>query len=311
MIPPVQKLVLGTATLGLTGTREDAFRLLDAFVDLGGTIIDTAAVYNDWVPGEIGRAETILGEWRRRRPRRDGLMICTKGGHPPLADATRSRLDASSIAEDVELSLRRLGVDCLDLFYLHRDDPARPVEGILAPLRHLLDTGKIAAVGLSNWTSARVVAARRAGVVPIASNQVLGNVLCRHMSPPADPTLALLDGPALRDAEEAGTSLFLFSSQCGGYLSKRLQEADTGPNEYRNPAATKAAASIAEVASGLQIDPTALAIGFLLHFSPNIFPVIGSRTPSQLRRSMQAESVRLDATEVAELASISGFSAWR
>ena len=93
MIPPTGQLVLGTATLGGSGAREDAFRLLDAFVDLGGTIIDTAAVYNDWIPGEVRRAEGIIGEWLRRGSQRN-LFICTKGGHPLLERMDQSRLDS-------------------------------------------------------------------------------------------------------------------------------------------------------------------------------------------------------------------------
>ncbi len=222
MIPSAGQLVLGTATLGLSGTREGAFALLDAFVEMGGSIIDTAAVYNDWVPGEVRRAEGIIGEWRRAARPDAKIFIATKGAHPPLDDMGRSRLDAASITEDVEMSLRRLGVEQLDLFYLHRDEPGRPVADILGTLARLVEAGKIAAVGLSNWRSERLAAARQSGIVPIASNQVLGNVLCRKMSPPADPTVVRLDGAALRDAEATGSSLFLFSSQCGGYLSKRL-----------------------------------------------------------------------------------------
>ena len=177
MIPATGQLVLGTATLGVSSPREEAFGLLDAFVEHGGTIIDTAAVYNDWVPGEGRRAEGIIGEWMRRGPQRN-LFICTKGGHPRLGQMDQSRLDAASITADVEGSLGRLGVKRLDLFYLHRDDPDLPVEPILAPLRRLVDDGKIASVGLSNWKSERVAAARAAAIVPIASSQVLGNVLC-------------------------------------------------------------------------------------------------------------------------------------
>jgi aryl-alcohol dehydrogenase-like predicted oxidoreductase len=142
----VGQLVLGTAKLSLSGTRHEAFALLDAFVDIGGEIIDTAAVYNDWVPGEVRRAEGILGERRRGRPRAK-IFIATKGAHPPLSDMSRLRLDAASITDDVELSLSRRGVEQLDLFYLHRDDPRRPVEAILESLARLVEGGKIAAAG--------------------------------------------------------------------------------------------------------------------------------------------------------------------
>jgi aryl-alcohol dehydrogenase-like predicted oxidoreductase len=309
MIPAVQQLVLGSATLGLTGARQDAYALLDSFVELGGSIIDTAAVYNDWVPGETRRSETIIGEWLRTRPRGTAPFICTKGAHPPLSDMGHARLDEDSIVGDVEESLRRLGVERLDLFYLHRDDVGRPVEDILHTLARLRQQGKIDSIGLSNWTMPRVEAARRTGIVPISSNQVLGNVLCRRMGPLADPTVIVLDAAALHDAEASQSSLFLFSSQCGGYLGKR-GKAD-GPPEYRTPEAEVAAAAMVALAAHHGQDPTALAVAFLLAFSPRVFPVIGSRSLEQLRRSMAARNVVLDTEIVAEIARISGFAAWR
>jgi aryl-alcohol dehydrogenase-like predicted oxidoreductase len=178
-------------------------------------------------------------------------------------------------------------------------------------LARLVEQGKLASVGLSNWTSARIAAARRAGILPIASNQVLGNVLCRHMSPPRDPSVLRLDGMALADAEATDSSLFLFSSQCGGYLGKRLTQPDAGPAEYRNPVADAAALAIGEVARGKGVDPTNLAVAFLLAFSPNIFPIVGPRTIAQVRHSMAAARLRLTPAEIAEIARISGFSDWR
>ena len=67
VIPAKAEIVMGTGSFGVSGTRHDAYRLLDAYVDLGGGIIDTAAVYSDWVPGEARRSETIIGEWLRSR----------------------------------------------------------------------------------------------------------------------------------------------------------------------------------------------------------------------------------------------------
>jgi aryl-alcohol dehydrogenase-like predicted oxidoreductase len=310
MIPPTGQLVLGTANLGAAGRRGDAFALLDAFVGLGGTIIDTAAVYNDWIPGEVRRAEGIIGEWVHQN-RRKGLFICTKGGHPPLGQMDQSRLDPDSIITDVEGSLRRLGVEHLDLFYLHRDDPGLPVETMLTVLRRLVDDGKISNVGVSNWKPERVAAARAAAIVPIASNQVLGNVLCRTMNPPADPTTVRLDRRALLDAEDTDSSLFLYSSQCGGYLTKLSESNSTVRPEYQNPACYDVARRLTAMARRIGADPTNLAVSFLMAFSPNLFPVVGSRTVAQVHRSMAALRLHPTTDQVAEIAKISGLSSWR
>jgi aryl-alcohol dehydrogenase-like predicted oxidoreductase len=174
-----------------------------------------------------------------------------------------------------------------------------------------VDDGKIWNVGLSNWKPERVAAARAAAIVPIASNQVLGNVLCRTMNPPADPTAVRLDRRALLDAEDTGCSLFLYSSQCGGYLTKRSEINGTGRSEYQNSACDDVAHRLTAIARGIGADPTNLAVSFLLTFSPNIFPVIGSRTVAQVHHSMAAMGLHPTLDQVAEIGKISGFSSWR
>src|SRR6188768_166595 len=147
------RLILGTANLGLgDGGRDNAFALLDTYVELGGAVIDTASVYSNWVPGEMQRSETIIGEWMSARGNRDHLRVVTKGAHPPLAGPNTPRLDRDSIRSDVELSLRKLQTDRIDLWFLHRDDPARPAAEIVATLHELVSEGKISAIGCSNWT---------------------------------------------------------------------------------------------------------------------------------------------------------------
>jgi len=310
MVPARQQIILGTGSLGLNGTREDAFRLLDAYVDMGGEILDTAAVYSDWVPGEARRSEGVIGDWLKRKPR-PGVTVATKGAHPPVADVDASRLDPASIIGDAEGSLKRLGVERLDLYYLHRDDQRRPVAEIMGALAKLVETGKVAAVGVSNWSAARVAEARTLGIVPVASNQVLGNILSRRMGPPSDHTLVVLDAATLKDAEANQTSLTLFTSQAGGYLTKRAANAKAGSAMYQTPEAQACAAGVAVVAARLGVDPTNLGVAFLLAMSPRIFPVIGSKTVAQLTSSMAARDIRLDAATFRELAEFSGFAEWR
>jgi aryl-alcohol dehydrogenase-like predicted oxidoreductase len=149
------RIVLGTAKLGLEG-RESAFDMLDAYVELGGRHIDTAHIYSDWIPGERGRSETVLGEWLRARGNRDQLVITTKGAHPPRDNITAGRSDRASIRKDCEESLTRLGVEQVDLYYLHRDEPSRPVAEMIETLQELQREGKIKAFGGSNWQPARI-----------------------------------------------------------------------------------------------------------------------------------------------------------
>jgi aryl-alcohol dehydrogenase-like predicted oxidoreductase len=301
------RIGLGTSRLGADGTREDAYALLDAFVDLGGTLIDTAAVYSDWIPGERGRAETVIGEWLELRGSRNKVRLSTKGAHPPLDDMSRGRLDAASIRRDVEQSLRRLRTDHIDLYLLHRDDPKISVAEIFGELGRFVSEGKIGAVGVSNWDVSRIAQARTVTPAPVA-NQLLGNILCTTMNPPGDTTIRVLNGSYFRQAVSEDLALMLFSSQCrGAFLPAKRGHV---PPDYDNLATLLVVAEIAAVADDVRIDAADLAIAFLRQFSPRIIPLIGPQNVAQLRRSMQALDVQLDAATVTRLAKISGFDAF-
>jgi aryl-alcohol dehydrogenase-like predicted oxidoreductase len=148
--------------------RDAQFRALDAIVDAGCPTLDIAASY------QLGGTERFLGQWMAERKNRDSLFLITKGGHPyPVVRP--NRLSPNDITGDLHDSLRRLGVERVDLYLLHRDEPGAPLEPMLETLAMHQRAGKIAAYGVSNWTHGRIEAldalARRAGVpVPAASS---------------------------------------------------------------------------------------------------------------------------------------------
>jgi aryl-alcohol dehydrogenase-like predicted oxidoreductase len=302
------RIGLGTGRLGAVGPREDAYALLDAFVDHGGTLIDTAAVYSDWIPGERGRSETVIGEWLSLRGNRGRVQVSTKGGHPPLDDLHHGRCDPASLRHDVEQSLRRLRTDHIDLYLPHRDDPRVPVAEIIGTLGEFVDEGKIGAIGVSNWDVSRIAQARMLANGPVA-NQLLGNILCLRMNTPKDETLRVLNASSYRQAESEDLALMLFSSQClGAFLPSKLGH--TVPADYDNEASRIAIADIAALARDLGLDAGDLVIAFLLAVSPRIIPLIGPQSPAQLAQSMQGLEVRLDAATLERLKRISGWSAF-
>ena len=299
------RIGLGTSQLGAHGTRDDAYALLDAFMDLGGTLIDTAAVYSDWIPGERGRAETVLGEWLGRRGNRAKLRISTKGGHPPLNDMAHGRLDAGSLRHDVEQSLRRLQTDHIDLYLLHRDDTSVPVPEIFGVLGEFVSQGKLGAVGVSNWNVSRIAQARMLSTAPVA-NQVLGNILCLKMNPPADTTIRVLSRNYVQQAASEDLALMLFASQCRG-LFLPAKHGKPLPPDYDNAACRTAIAEIEACADDAGLDPGDVVLASLLHLSRNVIPLIGPQSVAQLTQSMRALDVRLDTATVARLARISAF----
>ncbi|RYE82141.1 MAG: aldo/keto reductase [Hyphomicrobiales bacterium] len=298
------RLILGTANLGLgEGGRDNAFAILDTYVELGGAVIDTASVYSNWVPGELQRSETIIGAWMKARGNRDHLRVTTKGAHPPLGDMTHGRCDPASLRHDVELSLRKLQTDRIDLWFLHRDDKSIPAAEIIGPLHQMIGEGKIAAIGCSNWSLPRIREAERSG--GFSANQVLGNVLCRLMTPPSDPTNYVLDAPMFHHALNNDVELQLYTSQCQGLFEKRAR-GQAAPANYANPACTAAAEQIEQIARKVGLEPGQIAIAYLTGLAPNVGPVIVPRDPDQLRYSYAAGNLRLDEATIAAIAEATG-----
>jgi aryl-alcohol dehydrogenase-like predicted oxidoreductase len=300
------RIVLGTSKLGVDG-REVAFELLDEYVRLGGRTIDTASVYSDWIPGERGRAETTVGAWLQARRNRDQLTIVTKGAHPPLNDMQQGRCDEASIRHDIDLSLSRLGIEQIDLWYLHRDELGRPVPEIVGTLRALQREGKIKAFGASNWTVPRLADALVVPGQSFVSTQVLGNVFCRIMNPLGDKTCVVLDAPAFRQALTQNLSLFLYTSTAHGYFERRAKGiAPTG--DYANAACDAAAAELGSIAAELGIGPANMILAYLLHLGPHVRTVIGPRNAEQLRAMWRVTGVSLAAKTVERIAGVAGMA---
>lgn len=151
-------LILGGNVFGWTIDRTESFRILDAFVDLGGTMIDTADVYSAWVDGHRGgESETILGEWLRQSGKRDRVLIATKVGMLPGDGG--EKLAPARIAAAAEASLGRLGTDHIDLYYAHQDDEDTPQAEYLTAFGRLIDAGKVRVLGASNFRAMRLKSA--------------------------------------------------------------------------------------------------------------------------------------------------------
>jgi aryl-alcohol dehydrogenase-like predicted oxidoreductase len=151
-------LVLGGNVFGWVANGDNAFAILDAFIDGGGTMIDTADVYSAWIPGHKGgESETVIGEWLAQRGRRDDVLIVTKVGMMPGEGG--KGLEASRIAAAVEASLKRLNTDYIDLYFAHRDDKDTPFEETLEAFAKLVEAGKVRHIGASNYEAPRLAEA--------------------------------------------------------------------------------------------------------------------------------------------------------
>jgi len=154
----VAPLAFGGNVFGWTVDEKRSFELLDAFVDFGFNLVDTANVYSAWVPGHKGgESETIIGNWLRLSGKRDKIVLATKVGIE-MGDGSKG-LKKDYILKSVEDSLRRLQTDVIDLYQSHKDDPETPLDETLSAYDTLIKQGKVRAIGASNYDASRLQAA--------------------------------------------------------------------------------------------------------------------------------------------------------
>ncbi len=323
----VSPLCLGGVSFGHPLGERDTFALLDRFVELGGNFIDTARIYSDWVPGEKRRSERVLGDWLAARGGRDRagghrgpIVIATKGAHPLIESIDLPRSSAADLRDDLEGSLRTLRLDAIDLYWLHRDDAARPVEHFIDALNVFLREGKIRAFGASNWTATRLRAANEYASASrqqgFAANQPFWCLGCQQSRPPPFTGYVKFDADAWRFHRETGLAVIPYTSQANGFFSKLAlppaqRPANFAAHDFHVPPNLAAGEIVLRLAREKRVAPSAIVLAYLWSRPFPVVPIVGSRTPEQLADSAAAIGVRLAPAELADLeaASQSGLPA--
>lgn len=311
----VSSLIFGTAQFGLKQTEPEAHALLDQYVAAGGTMIDTARIYSDWVPGETGRSERIIGDWLRTRGRsRESPLIATKGLHYHFDDPSRSRVTFEAASFDVDLSLQVLGVDAIDLYWLHRDNPEVPVSEIVDFMQTFVEGGKIRYLGASNWTVERFQAANAhaasKGYHGFMASQILYNLGSWNLRPLPDPTLVAMDRVTYTYHQETKFPVFAYSSQATGVFSKFVERGvkfDALSEDFHaTEANAQLAPTLAELARAKECSVNAIVLAYLLHQPLTLFPVIGADRSEQLNDSLSALKINLSMAELQMLEDAAG-----
>jgi aryl-alcohol dehydrogenase-like predicted oxidoreductase len=174
-------LCLGGNVFGWTASEQQSFEVLDAYAAAGGNFVDTADAYSAWVPGHSGgESETIIGRWMAARGARNRMVIATKVGMKPGLKG----LSPATIRTAAEASLQRLGIDQIDLYYAHADDPATPLAESLRAFDALVKEGKVRYIAASNYTAPRMAEAlavsSREGLVRYIALQPHYNLVNRN-----------------------------------------------------------------------------------------------------------------------------------
>ena len=297
MIPPI---VAGASRLGsvlpdrLAGRsgRERDLRTLDALVEAGCAAFDLAASY------QLGGTERLFGHWLESRRLRDRLFLVGKGGHP-YPGVRPNRLTAAALSADLESSLRRLRIERLDLYLLHRDFPGAPLDPIVRTIAAAHRAGKIGGWGVSNWSVARIEAlqsaARAEGLPPMAASSPHLSLVDWVRSPWSGSVS--IAGPAGRDARafHARTRLpvLAWSPLGGGFLTS---DAQGGPYGGPDNVARRGRARALARERGWTVAQVALAYLFSQPFP--VSAVVAASSGEKMRENVAAAGFRLTAAQV-------------
>lgn len=283
----------GTANAGLAWDHEEAFKILDLYVSLGGNVIDTARIYSDWIDGEIGRSERVIGDWIKYRGGHEDLIIMTKGGHPKLGEMHTSRLSKEEMTADLEKSLAALGIECIDVYFYHRDDLNRPVSDLVETMEEFVRIGKIKYYGCSNWSTSRMREAmdycRSKGYRGFVANQVLYNIASDYMLPYPDDTMMTMDQEMLDFHQEYPVLAMPYFSLCSGFFTKleAFGEDSVKDSPYYTDKNLKLAQLIKQLSEERNISLTQVIMGFLLTQDPPMCALAGASREDQLQDFMK------------------------
>jgi len=298
----IAPLVLGGNVFGWTADEAASFEILDAFVEAGFNMIDTADIYSKWVPGHKGgESETIIGSWLKRHGNRGQILIATKVGGE--MGPGRKGLSKAYIFRTVEDSLKRLQTDYIDLYQSHFDDPETSLEETLEAYAQLMKQGKVRAIGASNYAAKRLAQAlevsRHKGYPRYESLQPLYNLYDRAEFE------GELEGRCLR--EKLGVISY-FSLASGFLTGKYRSEADVKGKargdrvaKNLNPRGFRILRALDEVAQKHGATPAQVALAWLMARPAVTAPIASATNRKQLDEIMGAATLELDTDSMAIL----------
>jgi aryl-alcohol dehydrogenase-like predicted oxidoreductase len=290
--PPVSAFCLGAMRFGTTTDEATSFAILDAYVAGGGNFIDTANVYAAWGGGVGGESEALLGRWLKARGHRDRLVLASKVGSR-LQPGGRS-LRREVLQRECELSLRRLGVETLDLYYAHFDDPTLPVEEIIAGFQSLIHDGKVRLVGASNFYAWRL---QQAGTAFCCVQQRYS-----YLQPVTGASFGVqvaTNEDLLAYLRHRQLPLLAYSPLLGGIYDKPDCPL---PAQYAAAVNEQRLAVVRELACEKNVTANQLVFAWMLHHDFPVIPLIGASSVAQLEQNLAAVAIVLTAEDQRRLA---------
>ena len=302
----VSNLCLGTMTFGAETDEAGSHAQLDRFVEAGGTLVDTADVYSS------GVSEEIIGRWLADRPAdlTDRVVVATKGRFPMSAEPNGAGLSTRHLTRALDASLRRLGVDTVDLYQVHAWDPWTPLEETLRTLDGFIQAGKISYYGLSNFTGWQLTKA-----VHVAAAEGLAAPVT--LQPQYSLIVREIEWEIIPACLDAGLGLLPWSPLGGGWLSGKYsrdqrpsgntrlgEDPDRGMEAWERRGTERTwdiVDAVQKVAEDRGVSMAEVALAWVTDRPAVTSTILGCRTLEQLQTNLEAADLHLSAEETAAL----------
>jgi aryl-alcohol dehydrogenase-like predicted oxidoreductase len=300
----VSRLGLGTMTWGRDTDEHESREQLGAFLDAGGTLLDTAAGYGD------GAAEELIGTLLRDDFRREDIVLCTKAGISRRAGDRVVDTSRRAMLDSLDASLARLGVDHVDLWLAHSWSDAVPLEETLSALDSAVSSGRARYVGISNyagWQSARAATWQELrGSVSLVASQVEYSLLNRDVEDEVLPAAAA-HGLGILAWSPLGRGVLTGKYRRGTPADSRAASPHFAAfvERFLDPGSRQIVDALATAAEGLDCSPAELALAWVRDQPGVVAPIVGARTAAQLRGTLSSEAIDLPAPIRAALDEVS------
>ena len=294
-------ITLGSVFFGTKVPENTAFSILDAYYEKGGNWLDTARVYGTELISEEERkldfsdSEEVIGRWIKSRNIRDKITLVTKGAHGSLKTGEK-RVNPDGIYEDMETSLQKLGLDSVDIYFLHKDDPTVSVKEIMPAMHALIQSGKTKEIGCSNWTLERFTKANEFavenGLTPFSISQVKWSYAV-PFSKISNGDVDMGQTPEEYERyREMNMPVMAYSSQARGFF---LKAARANPDEksmgkaavFLSEQNKKRAEIVKKIAETEKISISAAAFSYLWSKEIPVTALIGPSSVAHLLDSME------------------------
>ena len=305
----VSPLCYGTNVLGTAYNQEQSNALLDTFAAVGGNFIDTARSYGDWVPdAPAGASERAIGAWLKGKMRAD-FVIATKGAMYDMRKGDwRNRVTPADIEEDLTASLAHLGIECIDLYWLHMDNPQASVGTIIDALIGHQKAGRIRYFGASNWVPARIAEAqayaKSIGHPGFAAVQPFWGLAVPNPEGAQAAGYGFYYPDGLQELH-ASLPMIPYAGQSRGFFTK-LAAGEAGLRDdlkamYLNDTNRARLKVVQALAAKHKVSLNDIVLAYLTSQPLQTIPIIGASSSAQIQESIKAISLKLSAAELAEL----------